>query len=127
MATANIEYPPAAHLNHGESVQQPVIANVQPRAAAAMTVGSDNGTPRLGKVERLRGGDGVDDPSSQAECRRAGDFEYCALAIRAATHRPVLMTRLPSVDIAADPTRPPLIGQPVMNVRPILIFLAPDR
>ncbi|KAI0301319.1 hypothetical protein BC826DRAFT_988640 [Russula brevipes] len=57
MSTANIEYPPAAHLYHAESARKPVITSVQPRAGATMTVGPDNNnSAQMRKAERLRGG-----------------------------------------------------------------------
>ena len=56
MSTANIEYPPAARPYHAEPAQNPAITSVQPRAGTTMAVESDNGTPRTGKAERLRGG-----------------------------------------------------------------------
>jgi hypothetical protein len=56
MSTANIEYPPAARPYHAEPAQNPTITSVQPRAGTTMAVESDNGTPRTGKAERLRGG-----------------------------------------------------------------------
>jgi len=56
MSTANIEYPPAAHLYHGESAQNPTITSVQPRGGITMAVETGNDTARTGKAERLRGG-----------------------------------------------------------------------
>jgi hypothetical protein len=56
MPSANVAHPPAAHVYHDDSAQKPVITNVQPRAGAEMTLGSDNNGARNGKADRLRGG-----------------------------------------------------------------------